>query len=166
MRVTLAARALRNWPYRRRWGSHWHMRCNYDWQKRKKRKHGSDARSLGRDRQQTPGTEKKAALPHEHTTENPALAGFFLALRLRPMLQHQRRLQRKLELHRLPMSLSYAMTFGAVTQRLQIPSGFVLGSTSYPQMSVWLAYTSWIPNVLAVLGYFAFTTRAVAQSPV
>jgi uncharacterized membrane protein len=58
--------------------------------------------------------------------------------------------QRKFELHRLLMRLSYAMTFGAVTLRLQIPLGFALGYTSYPEMSVWLAYTSWIPNVVVV----------------
>ncbi|MEA3182838.1 MAG: hypothetical protein QOI59_6361 [Gammaproteobacteria bacterium] len=79
-------------------------------------------------------------------------------------------MQRKFALHRLLMSLSYAMTFGAVTLRLQIPVGFMLGYPGYPAMSVWLAYTSWIPNVLAVLAYFALTARArrrsVAQSPV
>jgi hypothetical protein len=65
-------------------------------------------------------------------------------------------MHRKLELHRLLMRLSYAMTFGAVTLRLQIPLGFMLGYHSYSEMSVWLAYTSWIPNVLAVLAYSAF----------
>jgi Predicted membrane protein (DUF2306) len=65
-------------------------------------------------------------------------------------------MQRKLELHRLLMRLSYAMTFGAVTLRLQIPLGFMLGYTSYAAMSVWLAYTSWIPNVVAVGLYSAF----------
>jgi hypothetical protein len=53
------------------------------------------------------------------------------------------------------MRLSYAMTFGAVTLRLQIPFGLMLGYTSYSAMSVWLAYTSWIPNVIAVLAYTA-----------
>jgi hypothetical protein len=62
-------------------------------------------------------------------------------------------MQRRFELHRLLMRLSYAMTFGAVTLRLQIPIGFMLGYSGYPAMSVWLAYTSWIPNVLAVLAY-------------
>jgi hypothetical protein len=51
------------------------------------------------------------------------------------------------------MRLSYAMTFGAVTLRLQIPIGLALGYPGYPEMSVWLAYTSWIPNVIAVLIY-------------
>lgn len=64
-------------------------------------------------------------------------------------------MRRNFELHRLLMRLSYAMTFAAVTLRLQIPIGLMLGYTGYPQMSVWLAYTSWIPNVLAVLVYSA-----------
>jgi len=63
-------------------------------------------------------------------------------------------MRRQFVLHRLLMSLSYAMTFGAVTLRLQIPIGFMLGYRGYPEMSVWLAYTSWIPNVLIVLAYF------------
>lgn len=64
--------------------------------------------------------------------------------------------RRKLGVHRLCMRLSYGMTFGAVTLRLQIPLGVMLGYTSYPAMSVWLAYTSWIPNVVAVLVYSAW----------
>jgi hypothetical protein len=71
------------------------------------------------------------------------LAGWWAAVR------------RRLELHRLLMRLSYAMTFGGVTLRLQIPIGFMLGYTSYAAMSVWLAYTSWIPNVIAVGVYWA-----------
>ena len=60
---------------------------------------------------------------------------------------------RKIDLHRVLMRFSYAMTFGAVTLRLQIPIGFMLGYTSYAAMSVWLAYTSWIPNVIVVALY-------------
>jgi Predicted membrane protein (DUF2306) len=67
--------------------------------------------------------------------------------------------RRKLELHRLLMRLSYAMTFGGVTLRLQIPLGFLLGFSSYAAMSVWLAYTSWIPNVIAV-GVYTVLERA------
>jgi hypothetical protein len=48
------------------------------------------------------------------------------------------------------MRFSYAMTFAAVTLRLQIPIGFALGYPSYSAMSVWLAYTSWVPNVMVV----------------
>jgi uncharacterized membrane protein len=52
--------------------------------------------------------------------------------------------------HRLLMRFSYAMTFAAVTLRLQIPIGFAVGFPSYSAMSVWLAYTCWVPNVLLV----------------
>ena len=66
---------------------------------------------------------------------------------------------RKFELHRILMRFSYALTFGAVTLRIQIPLGFIVfGFTSYRDMSVWLAYTSWIPNVLAVALYTLATS--------
>jgi uncharacterized membrane protein len=58
--------------------------------------------------------------------------------------------QRKFDLHRILMRFSYAMTFGAVTLRLQIPFFLMNGFHSYSEASVWLAYTSWIPNVIAV----------------
>ena len=60
---------------------------------------------------------------------------------------------RDFALHRRLMRFSYAMTFAAVTLRLQIPIGFALGYPSYSAMSVWLAYTSWIPNVAVVALY-------------
>ncbi|MDB5358990.1 MAG: hypothetical protein JWO51_287 [Rhodospirillales bacterium] len=65
--------------------------------------------------------------------------------------------QRRFALHRLLMRYSYAMTFGAVTLRLQIPIGLALGAESYPAISVWLAYTSWIPNVAVVAIHSALT---------
>lgn len=52
--------------------------------------------------------------------------------------------------HRLLMRVSYALTFSAVTLRLQIPLGFALGAPSYSAMSVWLAWTAWLPNLVAV----------------
>ncbi len=61
--------------------------------------------------------------------------------------------QRQFALHRLLMRFSYAMTFGAVTLRLQIPIGLALGFPDYSAMSVWLAYTSWIPNLIVVALY-------------
>jgi hypothetical protein len=73
--------------------------------------------------------------------------------------------QRRFALHRLLMRFSYAMTFAAVTLRLQIPIGLALGFDGYAAMSPWLAYTSWIPNVIAVAIYSAAVQRrpAVAQ---
>ncbi|HJW42499.1 MAG TPA: DUF2306 domain-containing protein [Rhizomicrobium sp.] len=60
---------------------------------------------------------------------------------------------RKFDLHRLLMRFSYAMTFGAVTLRIQIPFFIMAGFHSYSAASVWLAYTSWIPNVIVVALY-------------
>jgi hypothetical protein len=61
---------------------------------------------------------------------------------------------RRLERHRVLMRFSYAMTFAAVTLRLQIPLGFALFHfTSYRDLSVWLAYTSWLPNIAVVALY-------------
>jgi hypothetical protein len=74
-------------------------------------------------------------------------------------------MQRKFELHRLFMRFSYAMTFGAVTLRLQIPIGLAIGYTTYSAMSVWLAYTSWLPNVLAVAIY-SVLERKLRRAPV
>jgi uncharacterized membrane protein len=62
-------------------------------------------------------------------------------------------MQRRFALHRLLMRFSYAMTFAGVTLRLQIPLGLALGYTTYAAMSVWLAWTAWVPNVLAVALY-------------
>ncbi len=59
-------------------------------------------------------------------------------------------MRRRFNAHRIWMRFSYAMTFGAVTLRLQIPLGLLAGCHSYGAMSVWPAHTSWIPNVIAV----------------
>jgi uncharacterized membrane protein len=61
--------------------------------------------------------------------------------------------RRRFELHRVAMRFSYAMTFAAVTLRLQIPIGYAVGYESYSSMSPWLAYTCWIPNVILVAIY-------------
>ncbi len=72
---------------------------------------------------------------------------------------------RKLELHKLLMTFSYAMTFGAVTLRLQIPFFLMAGFPSYSAASVWLAYTSWMPNVIVVaLWKMAAALRAPARA--
>jgi len=75
---------------------------------------------------------------------------------------------RNFAVHRILMRFSYALTFAAVTLRLQIPLGFIfLGFTSYREMSVWLAYTCWIPNVIAVALYtLATLPRSRTESAV
>ncbi|MGD0191234.1 MAG: DUF2306 domain-containing protein [Rhizomicrobium sp.] len=62
--------------------------------------------------------------------------------------------RRDFDLHRQLMLYSFAMTFGAVTLRLQIPLGFILfHAQSYRAMSPVLSFTSWIPNVLIIWIY-------------
>lgn len=62
--------------------------------------------------------------------------------------------------HRRLMLYSFAMTFGAATLRLQIPIGLIfLGFHSYSAMSVWLAYTAWLPNVILVWLYLTLFER-------
>ena len=65
----------------------------------------------------------------------------------------------RLEWHRLLVRFSYAMTFGAVVLRLQIPIGYALGYASYSSMSPILAFSSWIPNVLVVALYSTLEAR-------
>jgi len=71
----------------------------------------------------------------------------------------QAAVQRDFDRHRLLMRYSYAMTFAAVTLRLQIPIGLALGGASYSAISPYLSYTSWIPNVTLVALYSAFERR-------
>jgi uncharacterized membrane protein len=70
--------------------------------------------------------------------------------------------KRNFTLHRRLMRYSFAMTFAAVTLRLQIPIGVMyFGFRDYATLSVWLAYTSWIPNVIAVWLYETRFARSV-----
>ncbi|WFU82333.1 DUF2306 domain-containing protein [Bradyrhizobium sp. CIAT3101] len=65
----------------------------------------------------------------------------------------------RFEWHRILMRFSYAMTFGAVVLRLQIPIGYALGYSSYSSMSPILSFTSWLPNVLIVALYSTLEAR-------
>ncbi len=76
----------------------------------------------------------------------------------------QAAVRRDFNRHRLFMRYSYAMTFAAVTLRLQIPIGFALGGVSYSAMSRYLSYTSWLPNVILVALYSAFEQRRRPRS--
>ena len=49
--------------------------------------------------------------------------------------------------HRVWMLRSFALTFSAVTLRLQLV-GFEISGLPYEQSSVWLAFTCWVPNLL------------------
>jgi len=73
---------------------------------------------------------------------------------------------RKFQRHRLLMRFSYALTFAAVTLRIQIPLGLIfLHFASYRELSVWLAYTCWIPNLIAVPLYTAFVSYRTRAAP-
>lgn len=58
--------------------------------------------------------------------------------------------------HRVWMLRSFALTFSAVTLRLQLV-GFEISGLPYEQSSVWLAYTCWVPNLL--VAEFLIRTR-------
>ena len=78
--VTLAACALRNMSHRRRPRSGWHVGCNYDQEQRdSKKKKARVCCAIGRDRQQTPGTDitTRTAPAHKQATKDPAPAGSF-----------------------------------------------------------------------------------------
>ncbi len=49
--------------------------------------------------------------------------------------------------HRIWMMRSFALTFAAVTLRLQM-IGFEIAGMPYELSSVWLSYTCWIPNLI------------------
>lgn len=49
--------------------------------------------------------------------------------------------------HRVWMLRSFALTFSAVTLRLQLV-GFEILGLPYEQSSVWLAFTCWVPNLV------------------
>ena len=51
--------------------------------------------------------------------------------------------------HRQWMLRSFALTFAGVTLRLQL-QGFALAGIAYPEASVILAWSCWLPNLLAV----------------
>ncbi len=66
--------------------------------------------------------------------------------------------RRDFALHRKLMLYSFAMTFGAVTLRLQIPIEIIFfGFPDYETLSPWLSFTAWVPNVLAVWLYLTLT---------
>ena len=57
-------------------------------------------------------------------------------------------LRRELAAHRRWMTRSFALTFAAVTLRVEIPLLMLLGFESYALMSPVLAWSCWVPNLL------------------
>lgn len=56
-------------------------------------------------------------------------------------------MNKRLAEHRVWMMRSFALTFSAVTLRLQLV-GFEIAGLPYEQASAWLAFTCWVPNLL------------------
>ena len=73
--------------------------------------------------------------------------------------------QRNFATHRAMMIRSFALTFAAVTLRLQLP--FLLSDGSnYMEISHIVAWTCWVPNLLAVELYLRFWQKAsIAKQP-
>ena len=51
--------------------------------------------------------------------------------------------------HRNFMFRSFALTFAAVTLRLELPIFFIFGEMEYPEASNYVAWLCWVPNLLA-----------------
>lgn len=68
--------------------------------------------------------------------------------------------------HRRWMMRSFALTFAAVTLRLQLAGMVGLGSMSYASASVILAWSCWIPNLLFVEWLIARKPRFSAMATV
>ncbi len=63
--------------------------------------------------------------------------------------------------HQRLMIYSFALTFAAVTLRIQIPAGIAFfGFPDYTSLSPWLAFTAWLPNIAAVWVYTRFFSSA------
>lgn len=56
-------------------------------------------------------------------------------------------MQRNIVEHRKWMIRSFALTFAAVTLRLQLPF-FFAGGYDYAAASLWVAWTCWVPNLI------------------
>lgn len=71
--------------------------------------------------------------------------------------------QRDFAAHRRWMIRSFALTFGAVTLRLQLAAFQALGLGGYVEMSPILAYSAWIPNLAAVELAFLLAAGAAGR---
>jgi len=62
--------------------------------------------------------------------------------------------------HRVWMFRSYALTFAAVTLRLQLVF-FMIAGVDYVSASLWLAWTCWVPNLILVEWWIRNSKRGV-----
>jgi len=56
---------------------------------------------------------------------------------------------KNVQAHKAWMYRSFALTFAAVTLRIQL-LGFTIAGVNYTDASVWLAWTAWVPNLVVV----------------
>lgn len=68
-------------------------------------------------------------------------------------------LARDLHRHRAWMIRSFALTFAAVTLRVQLPFFFLVGELDYLQASNYVAWLCWVPNILAAEWYIRASAR-------
>ncbi|NDV00346.1 DUF2306 domain-containing protein [Pseudoroseicyclus tamaricis] len=71
----------------------------------------------------------------------------------------------RVEAHRRWMTRSYALTFGAVTLRLQLPLLLILYDYDYTPASLILAWSSWVPNLLVAEWLLRRPTRPAPALP-
>lgn len=55
---------------------------------------------------------------------------------------------RQIDQHRSWMTRSFALTFAAVTLRLQLPLLMIFGEMSYGEASIIVAWSCWVPNMI------------------
>lgn len=67
-------------------------------------------------------------------------------------------MSRRIGEHRDWMIRSFALTFSAVTLRLQL-TGFMLMGTDYPEAAPWLAWFCWLPNLIVAEWWIARSRR-------
>lgn len=98
-----------------------------------------------------------------NATDRPVAAAGFGALALvwitSTAIALRFALARDLRRHRAWMIRSFALTFAAVTLRVQLPFFFIVGEMDYMQASNYVAWLCWVPNILAAEWYIRVSAR-------
>ena len=67
--------------------------------------------------------------------------------------------------HERWMIRSFALTFGAVTLRLQLPIGPMLTGGDFLAAYVWIAWLAWVPNLIVAELYIATLRKPKRAKP-
>jgi uncharacterized membrane protein len=67
--------------------------------------------------------------------------------------------------HERWMIRSFALTFGAVTLRLQLPIGPMLTGGDFLAAYVWIAWLAWVPNLIVAEIYIAMLRKPKRAKP-